>query len=170
MFIKFVYMILLAAWCFLGFLLAFYIIGAGKFPPSEIAKFMVWVTFGMDGEPEPKVQCLQFGDMRMLTRDWAGHAAGTPISQVSARLPFFFGGSAWSRTEICVRLHGHQARHFHPYLGPFLWVAYACVSSTLLLTTTISILSNTFRHIADDAGAEVSICGLQYPSDCGGEN
>jgi len=60
---------------------------------------------------------------------------------------------------------------FHPVLGPVLMVTYACLSNTLLLTgeskvtlnlgtrslepsVLVSILSNTFAKISEDAAAE----------------
>lgn len=48
-----------------------------------------------------------------------------------------------------------ESRRFHPYIGPALWTAYAFLSSTLLLSTMISILSVSFRSIAEDSTAEV---------------
>ena len=48
-----------------------------------------------------------------------------------------------------------KAAEFHPVIGPILWTAYACLSSTLLLSTMISILSHSFRSIAEDSAAEV---------------
>ncbi|KAJ7612493.1 receptor-activated Ca2+-permeable cation channel [Mycena polygramma] len=43
---------------------------------------------------------------------------------------------------------------FHPIFGPVLMVTYACLSNTLLLTVLVSILSNTFSTINEDAAAE----------------
>lgn len=43
---------------------------------------------------------------------------------------------------------------FHPLFGPVLVVTYACLSNTLLLTVLVSILSNTFATINEDAAAE----------------
>ncbi|KAH8919062.1 hypothetical protein BT69DRAFT_1337623 [Atractiella rhizophila] len=43
---------------------------------------------------------------------------------------------------------------FHPILGPILWVAYACLSSTLVLTILVSMLSHTFSEVNEDAIAE----------------
>jgi len=47
-----------------------------------------------------------------------------------------------------------RADTFHPYFGPPLMVAYACLSNTLLLTVLVSILSNTFSTVSSDASAE----------------
>ncbi|KAG6844774.1 hypothetical protein H0H87_003892 [Tephrocybe sp. NHM501043] len=47
-----------------------------------------------------------------------------------------------------------QAARFHPIFGPVLMVTYACLSNTLLLTVLVSILSNTFATINEDAAAE----------------
>ncbi|PCH44315.1 hypothetical protein WOLCODRAFT_165062 [Wolfiporia cocos MD-104 SS10] len=47
-----------------------------------------------------------------------------------------------------------NASKFHPTFGPIMMVAYACLSNTLLLTVLVSILSNTFATINDDATAE----------------
>ena len=68
MFVKFVFLVVLAIWCFSGFLLAFYLLSAGSFDISEIGKvgtkdevfdgwlpcwlkfrslkYMIWTTFG----------------------------------------------------------------------------------------------------------------------------
>jgi len=48
----------------------------------------------------------------------------------------------------------NRAANFHPVFGPFLMVTYACLSNTLLLTVLVSILSNTFATINEDAAAE----------------
>ncbi|KAF7308559.1 hypothetical protein HMN09_00705000 [Mycena chlorophos] len=48
-----------------------------------------------------------------------------------------------------------RASQFHPTFGPILMVTYACMSNTLLLTVLVSILSNTFATISEDAEAEV---------------
>ncbi|KAJ7091388.1 receptor-activated Ca2+-permeable cation channel [Mycena belliarum] len=47
-----------------------------------------------------------------------------------------------------------KSTHFHPIFGPVLMVTYACLSNTLLLTVLVSILSNTFATINEDAAAE----------------
>jgi len=47
-----------------------------------------------------------------------------------------------------------NATKFHPVFGPVMMVAYACLSNTLLLTVLVSILSNTFATINDDATSE----------------
>ncbi|KAJ7708673.1 hypothetical protein B0H17DRAFT_1165735 [Mycena rosella] len=47
-----------------------------------------------------------------------------------------------------------KSTNFHPIFGPVLMVTYACLSNTLLLTVLVSILSNTFATINEDAAAE----------------
>ncbi|KAF7308776.1 hypothetical protein MKEN_01076800 [Mycena kentingensis (nom. inval.)] len=47
-----------------------------------------------------------------------------------------------------------RSSQFHPIFGPILMIAYACMSNTLLLTVLVSILSNTFATISEDAHAE----------------
>ncbi|KAF8906298.1 hypothetical protein CPB84DRAFT_1726501 [Gymnopilus junonius] len=47
-----------------------------------------------------------------------------------------------------------KATTFHPVFGPVLMVTYACLSNTLLLTVLVSILSNTFAAVNEDAAAE----------------
>ncbi|KAF9482552.1 hypothetical protein BDN70DRAFT_874905 [Pholiota conissans] len=47
-----------------------------------------------------------------------------------------------------------NATKFHPIFGPVLMVTYACLSNTLLLTVLVSILSNTFASVNEDAAAE----------------
>ena len=38
MFVKFVFLVVLAVWCFSGFLLAFYLLSAGEYQVAEIGK------------------------------------------------------------------------------------------------------------------------------------
>lgn len=47
-----------------------------------------------------------------------------------------------------------KSNHLHNLLGPVLMVIYACLANTLLLTVLVSILSNTFNAINEDALAE----------------
>jgi len=47
-----------------------------------------------------------------------------------------------------------KAFEFDFIFGPILMITYACLSNTLLLTVLVSILSNTFAKINDDAAAE----------------
>ncbi|KAK7012208.1 hypothetical protein R3P38DRAFT_3019877 [Favolaschia claudopus] len=47
-----------------------------------------------------------------------------------------------------------NASQFDPIFGPVLMITYACLSNTLLLTVLVSILSNTFATINEDAAAE----------------
>lgn len=48
-----------------------------------------------------------------------------------------------------------KAPGFHEILGPALMVIYAFLGNTLFLTVLVSILSNTFSKIAEDATAEI---------------
>ncbi|KAI0067204.1 hypothetical protein BV25DRAFT_1911871 [Artomyces pyxidatus] len=47
-----------------------------------------------------------------------------------------------------------QASSFHPFFGPILMTGFAALSNTLLLTILISILSNTFARIDENANQE----------------
>ncbi|KAH7870600.1 uncharacterized protein C8R40DRAFT_1175398 [Lentinula edodes] len=47
-----------------------------------------------------------------------------------------------------------RSTQFHQVFGPVLMVTYAMLSNTLLLTVLVSILSNTFATINEDAAAE----------------
>ncbi|KAF9454340.1 hypothetical protein P691DRAFT_754822 [Macrolepiota fuliginosa MF-IS2] len=78
-----------------------------------------------------------------LSRDGPGYSAGT-ISWWMLDLYFGLDASGFD-----------QSASLHPVLGPILMVTYACLSNTLLLTVLVSILSNTFAHINEDAAAEV---------------
>jgi hypothetical protein len=49
----------------------------------------------------------------------------------------------------------NQATHFHPWLGPLLWVVYAGLSSYLLLSCLVAVLSHSFKDVADDETSEV---------------
>ncbi|KAJ6610203.1 hypothetical protein B0H10DRAFT_2438133 [Mycena sp. CBHHK59/15] len=77
-----------------------------------------------------------------LSRNQAGYSAG----QI-----------AWWMMDLWFGLDASgfdQSTHFHPVFGPVLMVTYACLSNTLLLTVLVSILSNTFATINEDAAAE----------------
>ncbi|KZT71972.1 hypothetical protein DAEQUDRAFT_723607 [Daedalea quercina L-15889] len=77
-----------------------------------------------------------------LSRDQAGYTAG----QI-----------AWWMLDLWFGLDASgfdNASNFHPVFGPIMMVGYACLSNTLLLTILVSILSNTFATINDDATAE----------------
>ncbi|TFK65590.1 hypothetical protein BDN72DRAFT_900556 [Pluteus cervinus] len=102
MMMQFLFLMLIAAFCFCGFLYA------------------LWT----------------------LSRDGAAYSAGTIAWWM---LDLFFGldASGFDR-----------ASSFHPFFGPILTVTYACLSNTLLLTVLVSILSNTFATINEDAEAE----------------
>ncbi|RDB20824.1 Calcium channel YVC1 [Hypsizygus marmoreus] len=102
MIMQFVVLMLIAAFCFCGFLYA------------------LWT----------------------LSRNQAGYSAGT-IAWWMLDLWFGLDASGFDR-----------ATQFHPIFGPVLMVTYACLSNTLLLTVLVSILSNTFATINEDAAAE----------------
>ncbi|KAG7093687.1 hypothetical protein E1B28_007345 [Marasmius oreades] len=67
------------------------------------------------------------------------------------------GTIAWWMLDLWFGLDASgfdKATEFHPLMGPVLMVTYACLSNTLLLTVLVSILSNTFATINEDAAAE----------------
>ncbi|KAK0214760.1 hypothetical protein IW262DRAFT_1512569 [Armillaria fumosa] len=102
MMMQFVVLMLIAAFCFCGFLYA------------------LWT----------------------LSRNEAGYSVGT-IAWWMLDLWFGLDASGFDR-----------ATQFHRVFGPVLMVTYACLSNTLLLTVLVSILSNTFATINEDAAAE----------------
>lgn len=102
MMMQFLFLMLIAAFCFCGFLYA------------------LWI----------------------LSRNQAGYGAGT-IAWWMLDLWFGLDASGFDRST-----------EFHPIFGPVLMVTYACLSNTLLLTVLVSILSNTFATINEDAAAE----------------
>ncbi|KAG6813886.1 hypothetical protein H0H92_006293 [Tricholoma furcatifolium] len=70
---------------------------------------------------------------------------------------YSIGTIAWWMLDIWFGLDAsgfHQSADFHPVFGPILIVTYACLSNTLLLTVLVSILTNTFATINEDAAAE----------------
>ncbi|KAF7370601.1 hypothetical protein MSAN_00692800 [Mycena sanguinolenta] len=74
------------------------------------------------------------------------NSAGYSLSQI-----------AWWMLDLWFGLDASgfdRAGQFHPSFGPILMVTYACLSNTLLLTVLVSILSNTFATINEDAAAE----------------
>ncbi|KAF8216497.1 hypothetical protein K438DRAFT_2007356 [Mycena galopus ATCC 62051] len=74
------------------------------------------------------------------------NSAGYSLSQI-----------AWWMLDLWFGLDASgfdRANEFHPTFGPVLMVTYACLSNTLLLTVLVSILSNTFATINEDAAAE----------------
>ncbi|KAJ6581498.1 hypothetical protein B0H19DRAFT_509083 [Mycena capillaripes] len=77
-----------------------------------------------------------------LSRNQAGYSA-SQIAWWMLDLWFGLDASGFDRST-----------HFHPIFGPVLMVTYACLSNTLLLTVLVSILSNTFSTINEDAAAE----------------
>ncbi|KAA1113552.1 hypothetical protein PGT21_033442 [Puccinia graminis f. sp. tritici] len=104
----FVFLMLLGAWCFLGFGYSLYSLQRGKvefgeqapYSLGEIAIWMVYIFFGLDA---------------------------TGIS---------------------------NAHEFHRILGPAIFIIYACLSNTLLVTVLVSILSKIFSDISNDSIAE----------------
>ncbi|KAJ7247668.1 hypothetical protein B0H12DRAFT_1124984 [Mycena haematopus] len=102
MIIQFLILMLIAAFCFCGFLYALWTLSRNSagYSISQIAWWMLDLWFGLDA-------------------------------------------SGFDR-----------ANEFHPIFGPILMVTYACLSNTLLLTVLVSILSNTFATINEDAAAE----------------
>ncbi|KAI0741592.1 hypothetical protein C8Q80DRAFT_1109906 [Daedaleopsis nitida] len=68
------------------------------------------------------------------------------------------GTVAWWMLDLWFGLDASgfdNSTNFHPVFGPLLMVTYACLSNTLLLTSSsLTILSNTFSTINDDASAE----------------
>ncbi|KAG1746550.1 uncharacterized protein EDB91DRAFT_1117547 [Suillus paluster] len=102
MMMQFVVLMLIAAFCFCGFLYA------------------LWT----------------------LSRNHARYSAGT---------------IAWWMLELWFGLDASgfdKAFEFDFVFGPILMITYACLSNTLLLTVLVSILSNTFAKINEDAAAE----------------
>ncbi|KAI9456933.1 hypothetical protein HD554DRAFT_2317452 [Boletus coccyginus] len=77
-----------------------------------------------------------------LSRKGAGYSVGT-IAWWMIDLWFGLDASGFDR-----------AGEFGPVFGPILMIMYACLSNTLLLTVLVSILSNTFAKISEDAAAE----------------
>ncbi|KIO10777.1 hypothetical protein M404DRAFT_995238 [Pisolithus tinctorius Marx 270] len=80
-----------------------------------------------------------------LSRKGAGYSAGT-IAWWMLDLWFGLDASGFDR-----------AFEFDVVFGPILMITYACLSNTLLLTVLVSILSNTFARINEDAAAEVHL-------------
>ncbi|OJA14994.1 hypothetical protein AZE42_04319 [Rhizopogon vesiculosus] len=79
-----------------------------------------------------------------LSRDHARYSAGT---------------IAWWMLDLWFGLDASgfdKAFEFDFIFGPILMITYACLSNTLLLTVLVSILSNTFARINDDAAAELA--------------
>lgn len=77
-----------------------------------------------------------------LSRNHARYSAGT---------------IAWWMLELWFGLDASgfdKAFEFDRVFGPILMITYACLSNTLLLTVLVSILSNTFARINEDAAAE----------------
>ncbi|KAJ7043628.1 receptor-activated Ca2+-permeable cation channel [Mycena alexandri] len=102
MMMQFLILMMIAAFCFCGFLYALWTLSRNQagYSASQIAWWMLDLWFGLD-------------------------ASGFDLSP-----------------------------QFHPIFGPVLMVTYACLSNTLLLTVLVSILSNTFATINEDAAAE----------------
>jgi len=102
MMVQFVALMMIAAFCFAGFLYALWTLSRKEamYSASQIAWWMLDLWFGLDA-------------------------------------------SGFDR-----------ATQFDYHFGPVLMITYACLSNTLLLTVLVSILSNTFAKINDDAAAE----------------
>ncbi|KAK2463515.1 hypothetical protein APHAL10511_004266 [Amanita phalloides] len=102
MMMQFLFLLLLAAFCFCGFLYALWTLSRNQdqYSVGTIAWWMLDLYFGLDA-------------------------------------------SGFDRST-----------RFHPIFGPILMVTFACLSNTLLLTVLVSILTNTFAHISEDAAAE----------------
>ena len=97
----FIILTFLAVWCFGGFLLALNWLSHEQHSPITIAKWMLYVWFGLDGS----------GIQRSVD--------------------------------------------FHWILGPILMVTFAFLGNTLFLTILVSMLSNTFAAIVNNATAEI---------------
>lgn len=97
----FLTLVLLAIWCFLGFLLSLKWLHNHVHEPLTIGKWMIWIWFGLDG---------------------------TGID---------------------------KAPDFHWILGPVVMILFAFLGNTLFLTILVSMLSNTFSSIAQNAVIEV---------------
>ncbi|KAH7908924.1 hypothetical protein BJ138DRAFT_1181397 [Hygrophoropsis aurantiaca] len=70
---------------------------------------------------------------------------------------FSVGTVAWWMLDLWFGLDASgfdRAFEFDTVFGPILMITYACLSNTLLLTVLVSILSNTFAKINEDAAAE----------------
>ncbi|KZV60021.1 hypothetical protein PENSPDRAFT_659803 [Peniophora sp. CONT] len=64
---------------------------------------------------------------------------------------------AWWMADLWFGLDAagfEKASQFSVVFGPLVMVTYACLSNTLLLTVLVSILSNTFSTVSEDAEAE----------------
>ncbi|VDB94664.1 unnamed protein product [Peniophora sp. CBMAI 1063] len=64
---------------------------------------------------------------------------------------------AWWMADLWFGLDAagfERASQFSTVFGPLVMVTYACLSNTLLLTVLVSILSNTFATVSEDAEAE----------------
>ncbi|PFH51765.1 hypothetical protein AMATHDRAFT_2680 [Amanita thiersii Skay4041] len=118
MIVQFLFLMLIAAFCFCGFLYALWTLSRNK-------AGLVYVVFQI-----------------ALTNVLISYGPGT-IAWWMLDLWFGLDASGFDR-----------ATQFHPIFGPVLMVTYACLSNTLLLTVLVSILSNTFAHISEDAAAE----------------
>ncbi|EJD47954.1 hypothetical protein AURDEDRAFT_113224 [Auricularia subglabra TFB-10046 SS5] len=79
------------------------------------------------------------------------------LSRGTGRETYDPGQITWWMLDLWFGLDatGFQlSTNFHPVFGPILFVLYACLSNTLLLTVLVSILSHTFTTISGDAEAE----------------
>ncbi|KAF9240653.1 hypothetical protein BU15DRAFT_73884 [Melanogaster broomeanus] len=89
--------------------------------------------------------CGFFYALWTLSRKGAGYSAST-IGWWMLDLWFGLDASGFDR-----------AGEFDVVFGPMLMIMYACMSNTLLLTVLVSILSNTFARINEDAAAEAYV-------------
>ncbi|KZV94556.1 hypothetical protein EXIGLDRAFT_766972 [Exidia glandulosa HHB12029] len=79
------------------------------------------------------------------------------LSRNTTRESYDAGQITWWMLDLWFGLDatGFQlSTTFHPIFGPILFVVYAALSNTLLLTVLVSILSHTFSTISADAEAE----------------
>ncbi|KAL0575972.1 hypothetical protein V5O48_006006 [Marasmius crinis-equi] len=120
MMIQFLALMLIAAFCFCGFLYALWTLSRtdAQYTVGTIAWWMLDLWFGLDASGFDK-------------------ASQSASSNSSINIPDTL-----------------PPAEFHPLMGPVLMVTYACLSNTLLLTVLVSILSNTFAKINEDAAAE----------------
>ncbi|KAM0756238.1 hypothetical protein T439DRAFT_308703 [Meredithblackwellia eburnea MCA 4105] len=68
------------------------------------------------------------------------------VSRIAEWLVFIWFGLDGTGIDTSIK--------FHPLLGPILFVSYAALSNTLLVSLLVAILSGTYSSIAADAAAE----------------
>ncbi|KXN87398.1 hypothetical protein AN958_08829 [Leucoagaricus sp. SymC.cos] len=205
MFMQFLILMLIAAFCFCGFLYALWTMnrnGAG-YSIGTIAWWMLDLYFGLDASGFDRADRFHpvFGPVLMVTYaclsntllltgmfflDTLGNERYLMVLSLRAMFMQFLilmliaafcfcgflyalwtmnrngagysiGTIAWWMLDLYFGLDASgfdRADRFHPVFGPVLMVTYACLSNTLLLTVLVSILSNTFARINEDAAAE----------------